>query len=381
MTRDPGPSQAFLRHAPVLVVALAYLGLGRAAFAASVSHDIVTLVVFGAEGAALAGVLRWGPRAALGVFAGQLLLALSTGLPAAPSLAVSLVNALECLLAGWLFRRTRLDADLPRLRDVLLLMGGSALVLQPFSASLGTSALWALGRVQGADLPLAAASWWIGNVLGQCIFAPAFLVLTKASRTWFPGPLLAALGIALLGALAFGILGTRGLPSFALSLVFFFPLVTCTAVALGVEGGALASLALCGVTVAATHLGRGPFTGSWFELDLFLAGGNLTALALGALSQERRQMVVALRDQNRALETANQDLAQALAEVQTLEGLLPICAYCKQVRDDRGYWASIEEYFTDRSHILFSHGICPQCRKEHFPDVPNQPVPPSGEAD
>ena len=62
------------------------------------------------------------------------------------------------------------------------------------------------------------------------------------------------------------------------------------------------------------------------------------------------------------------DLTEALAEVKTLSGLLPICASCKKIRDDKGYWNQIEEYIRDRSEAEFSHSICPECAKKLYPD-------------
>ena len=55
------------------------------------------------------------------------------------------------------------------------------------------------------------------------------------------------------------------------------------------------------------------------------------------------------------------ELQEALAKVKTLKGLLPICAWCKKIRDDRGYWQQIEAYISDHSEADFSHGICPAC--------------------
>ena len=61
-------------------------------------------------------------------------------------------------------------------------------------------------------------------------------------------------------------------------------------------------------------------------------------------------------------------LQGALAKIKTLSGMLPICAHCKKIRDDKGYWSQIEEYIRDHSEAQFSHGICPECAKEHFPE-------------
>jgi hypothetical protein len=63
------------------------------------------------------------------------------------------------------------------------------------------------------------------------------------------------------------------------------------------------------------------------------------------------------------------ELQDALDRVKTLSGLLPICASCKKIRDDQGYWKQIEIYIKDHSEADFSHGICPDCRKRLYPDI------------
>ena len=60
------------------------------------------------------------------------------------------------------------------------------------------------------------------------------------------------------------------------------------------------------------------------------------------------------------------DLQDALAKVKTLSGLLPICASCKKIRDDKGYWNQIESYIHDHSEAQFSHGLCPDCAKKLY---------------
>ena len=63
---------------------------------------------------------------------------------------------------------------------------------------------------------------------------------------------------------------------------------------------------------------------------------------------------------------------QALrARVRTLEGLLPTCAYCKDIRDEEGEWQQMEEYVASRSAAQFTHGICPKCVTKHFSEVMN----------
>lgn len=56
------------------------------------------------------------------------------------------------------------------------------------------------------------------------------------------------------------------------------------------------------------------------------------------------------------------------AEMNTLRGLLPVCAWCRKVRDDNGYWSQLESYVSAHSKATFSHGLCPDCAQKHFPE-------------
>jgi CheY-like chemotaxis protein len=62
-------------------------------------------------------------------------------------------------------------------------------------------------------------------------------------------------------------------------------------------------------------------------------------------------------------------LQEALASIKTLRGLLPICAACKKIRDDQGYWNQLEAYLSQHSDIQFTHGICPDCARQRYPDL------------
>ena len=62
-------------------------------------------------------------------------------------------------------------------------------------------------------------------------------------------------------------------------------------------------------------------------------------------------------------------LQNALEDIRTLRDLLPICAWCKKIRDDDGYWQQIETYFKDHSKTRFTHGICPECAQKNYPHL------------
>jgi len=75
-----------------------------------------------------------------------------------------------------------------------------------------------------------------------------------------------------------------------------------------------------------------------------------------------------LKKSEEALRKQRNDLQSALNEIKTLKGILPICANCKKIRDDRGYWKVVETYIQEHSDAEFSHGICPDCAKKLYPD-------------
>jgi hypothetical protein len=75
-------------------------------------------------------------------------------------------------------------------------------------------------------------------------------------------------------------------------------------------------------------------------------------------------VVVRLRRAILAEREKHQRLEEALTEVQTLEGLLPVCAWCRKVRDDRGYWSQLESFISRKTRTGFSHGICPACAEK-----------------
>jgi len=128
-----------------------------------------------------------------------------------------------------------------------------------------------------------------------------------------------------------------------------------------------------------------------FKYELFLLaifGILLTWFAFfgGFIANLRRH----LREQNKKIQKAHEEikieikerkyaqiekdrliveLKDALREVKTLNSLLPICASCKKIRDDSGYWNQIESYISDHSEAEFSHSICPKCAKKLYPEI------------
>jgi hypothetical protein len=86
---------------------------------------------------------------------------------------------------------------------------------------------------------------------------------------------------------------------------------------------------------------------------------------------ERTQMLEAMvAGRTAELEAKNLKLAEAMASIRTLKGLVPICAACKKIRDDAGFWHHVETYVHDHTEAEFSHGLCPDCIPKYFPNGP-----------
>ena len=90
------------------------------------------------------------------------------------------------------------------------------------------------------------------------------------------------------------------------------------------------------------------------------------------LSEANKKLAAEITEHKRTEEEKVQTIAElknALLQIKQLSGLLPICASCKKIRDDKGYWKQIEIYIRDHSEAEFSHSICPECKKKLYPEL------------
>ena len=98
---------------------------------------------------------------------------------------------------------------------------------------------------------------------------------------------------------------------------------------------------------------------------LWLLGAGGLLVGMGRIRNRIREKEEAEQERNQYVE----ELQEALKEVKQLSGMLPICASCKKIRDDKGYWNQIESYIGAHSEAKFSHGICPDCVKKLYPEL------------
>lgn len=85
------------------------------------------------------------------------------------------------------------------------------------------------------------------------------------------------------------------------------------------------------------------------------------------LNEYKDRLELLVEERTRDLQNTNVQLRDALGKVKTLSGFLPICAGCKKIREDSGYWSQIEDYIESHSEAEFSHGFCPDCAKRYYP--------------
>jgi hypothetical protein len=101
----------------------------------------------------------------------------------------------------------------------------------------------------------------------------------------------------------------------------------------------------------------------FISLIVLMLGENLSFVMLNSERVESE-----LVEAKATLSLTVQELERALAEVKTLTGLLPMCANCKNIRNDQGYWQAVEHFIEEHSEAQFSHGICPDCLKKLYPE-------------
>jgi hypothetical protein len=100
-------------------------------------------------------------------------------------------------------------------------------------------------------------------------------------------------------------------------------------------------------------------------------GGRLLVVRRRAnrMAETAKILEEKVAERTRLLETEKTKLQETLSQVKTLHGLLPICASCKKIRDDQGYWSQIESYISKHTDTVFSHGLCPHCASELYADL------------
>jgi integral membrane sensor domain MASE1 len=307
--------------------------------------------------------------AVAGVLPANLAFDLIHGRPFVLSLAFVVANTASAAFGAQLLLRAgspeRLFASARRsLRTFLLLV-----VVPLPGAAIGSLALERLIGHSIALVPTAAA-WWASDLLALYVIVPLLVVVRETRspldrRRWVEG----VAAFAALFAISFWLFG-RSIPDAAPAQHPFWliPVLVWIGLRFGRRGAGLATFLLALIASWATAQGLGSFAAaashaeSAVVLQLFLCVSSAIAVSLAA---SMRSLEVSIDD----LQRQRSELQQALDEIRTLRGLIPICAHCRKLRDDAGLWQSLERYLSSHTEAQLTHGLCPQCLDDLYPEL------------
>ncbi|HYM37629.1 MAG TPA: MASE1 domain-containing protein [Nitrospiraceae bacterium] len=347
----------------VASVACAYVIAGKLGLLLAFVHASATAVWL-PTGIALAAFLILGYRAWPGIFLGAFVVNILTEGSVATSIGIAAGNTLEGVAGAYVVNRFACGRRaFDRAQNVLAFAVLAGLVSTMISATCGVTSLMLGGFAERANYGSIWLTWWLGDMAGDLIVAP-FLVLwiknrhLQWSRTQLAEAALLCAGLVLVTMAVFGRLTPSHINKYPLEYLCL-PCLVWAAYRFGPRETATANVILAGLAIWGTLRGFGPFAGSspnesLLLLQAFMGVTSVLALTFAAVVSKKRRI-----EQSR--ERLLGELQDALAHIKTLRGLIPICATCKKVRNDREHWEHVESYIQDHSLAQFTHGLCPDC--------------------
>jgi integral membrane sensor domain MASE1 len=274
----------------ILAVAAVYYGAAKLGLSLAFETTSVT-AVWPPTGIALAALVLWGRRMWPGVALGAFLANMWTGIPIYTVLGITVGNTLEALVGAYLLGRfADFRPSLERVRDVIALFLLGGVVSTTVSATIGVGSLIAADEVSIESFGSVWRTWWLGDMGGDLVIAPALMVAwTHFPFRRAPGRLPEACALVLLVAGSSAFVFTHD----ANLLFLVFPPLIWAALRFWQPGAVSATLLVASVAIPLTEAERGPFTGSPDERLLLaqtLVGVlSMTGLILAAVTTERRR--------------------------------------------------------------------------------------------
>lgn len=345
-------------------VSLAFVELARLADDPSVPGAFPAF--WPLAGLVVAALLKTGRRAWLPLLliaSGAMLLSAVVlhGSRLLPTAAAAVVFALQsaATASAVLWKTTDRPFTLDRLPHAVALV--AAAVVVPLVGGL-LAAVVLMPRESGLVLSV-WRTWWLADTVGVLAVAPLVLAvvsLRPGALASLPSATVVEMGVVLVAGIAVteGILGGR-LPSLVQVPAYILPFLLWPVIRFGPGTGSVAPFIVGFLAVWHASRGEGPlalYTGD--DLVLRTQGGatiaSASVLLLATVVAERKRV-----SHERDLLLA--ELERAVMEIKTLEGFIPICAWCHKVRDDAGFWQQLEKYLDEKTDATFSHSICPTC--------------------
>jgi integral membrane sensor domain MASE1 len=359
-----------------LFLAGVYVATARLGLTMALPPEAKATAVWPPSGIAFAAVMLVGRCAGPGIWLGAFLanfwdyFAATNKLPLAThvllSSGIAVGSTVQALLGGWLVQRwIGGPGILDRTRSAFRFMG-IALLVCLVASTTGVTTMCLVGYAPWAHYSFNWRTWWVGDTIGILVGTPLVLVWSRPPRLAGKAWLVAEAGLLwlvllVLGLCVFGRWNLRGIDAGYLAYMTIPPLVW-VAFRFGRHGATATLLLMSGLAVLGTAQGHGPFVRptlnqSLILLQTFVGVVTVTTLALVAVLAERRQ---AKEEQTHLLG----QLLQALEEIKTIRGMIPVCAWCKKVRTDAGAWEQMEYYLSKHLDATFTHGACPECAKK-----------------
>jgi integral membrane sensor domain MASE1 len=346
----------------------AYFLAGKLGLKLAFVHENAT-AVWPPTGIAIAASLILGYRVWPGIFLGAFLVNITTQGSIATSIGIAAGNTLEGVVAAYLASRFAGGRRaFNHSQDLLKFVVLAGIVSPTVSATLGVTSLSLGGYAHWSQFGSIWLTWWLGDVGGALLVAPALVLWRESHVRWNTprlceaGCLLLALG--LVGQMVFGGWFPGEVKNYELTYLCL-PLLVWAAFRFGPREAAIANLVLSQIAIWGTLRGYGPFArvGSPNEslllLQAFMAASAVFDMTLAAVVSERRRV-------EGKREMLLRELQHTMETVHSLPGLLSICAACRKVRNDHDAWEKMESYVEDRWGVRFTHGLCPECFGELY---------------
>lgn len=362
-------------------IAVVYALTGHLCAAVSGVVANVSWMLYIPAGLSIMASLMWGSRVWPAIFAGELAMGLYSGQSLTIATIMACGNALDAALTGWWFHdRPGRRIELDNIRDVVQLLAGLLLVLQPLCTAIGMSALLVTGSMPPHKLGETAAAWYSANLYAQLIAGPTAI----GWLTW-PRPAarrseyveLAALGVLTLVVGAFGPGRWASRPiTLPVTLILVFPLLAWASMRFVPSVAVSVGTALGLFAFDAALEGLGPFLGISVEdrmvsLNVFMCVTIGTGLFLAAAAANERRF-----EAEQAGLIAR--LQAAAAQVSRLEEFVTFCAWSGRVRW-KDEWVSVETFLSERYNLNISHGISDEAMRRIMEDAARTMPPPPRE--
>jgi integral membrane sensor domain MASE1 len=331
----------------------------------------VSWMLYIPAGLSIMASLMWGSRVWPAIFVGELAMGLATGQSLATSSIMALGNSLDAALTGWWFhdrlgRRIELDS----IQEVVQLLAGLLLVLQPLCTVIGMSALVLTGNMPAHKLATTAAAWYSANIYAQFIAGPTAIGWLRwprpaAKRSEYLELAALALVTLVVGAIGPGRWAFRPLP-LPVTLILVFPLLAWAAIRFVPSVAVTVGTALGLFAFDAALAGLGPFQGlsvgdRMVSLNVFMSVSIGTGLFIAAAAANERRYEA---EQSKLI----QKLQAAVTQVSRLEEFVTFCAWSGRVRW-KDEWVSVETFLGERYNLNISHGISDESMRQILTDA------------